>query len=81
MTSQHQPAATIPPVGQYQVAPHVSSIAFTTKAVFGLVTVRGTFDLVSATMSVVEPVTASTAQAAVSVASFKNEDRETRSAR
>jgi NAD(P)H:quinone oxidoreductase type IV len=60
----------LPPAGTYQVDPARSSITFTTRHLFGLGRVNGTFTLESASISVAEPVTGSAVHAVVAAGSF-----------
>lgn len=61
----------LPPAGTYEVDPARSSLTFTTRHMFGLGKVTGTFQLESGTVTVAEPVTRSTAQAVVEAGSFR----------
>ncbi|WP_246257959.1 YceI family protein [Amycolatopsis anabasis] len=60
----------IPPAGEYVIDTEQSSVAFTTKHMFGLGTVRGTFALGGGRIQVADPVTRSVAEADVDAASF-----------
>ncbi|MCX4586337.1 YceI family protein [Streptomyces sp. NBC_01481] len=69
-----------PTPGQYAIdVPH-SEITFTTKHMFGLGTVRGSFRLRGGTVSLAEPLTGSRVDAVADAASFdtgnKNRDRQ-----
>lgn len=61
----------LPPAGTYEVDPARSSLTFTTRHMFGLGKVTGTFQLESGTVTVAEPVTRSTAQAVIEAGSFR----------
>jgi polyisoprenoid-binding protein YceI len=60
----------IPQAGTYRLDPEGSSINFTTRAMFGLAGVTGSFRLVSGEISIADPVSSSTASAVVDAASF-----------
>lgn len=60
----------LPPAGTYTVDPERSSIGFTTRHMFGLGKVNGTFRVASASITVAEPVTRSTAHAVIEAGSF-----------
>ncbi len=60
----------LPPAGTYTVDPERSSISFTTRHMFGLGKVNGTFRVESASITVAEPVTRSTAHAVIGAGSF-----------
>jgi polyisoprenoid-binding protein YceI len=59
----------IPTAGTYHVDPAKSEITFEAKHLFGLGTVRGSFELDSATLEIAAPVAQSSAKATVSAAS------------
>lgn len=63
-------AVEIPPVGTYRVDPAASSITFATRHMFGLGSVKGRLGLVSGEITISEPLTSSTASAAVDAGSF-----------
>ncbi|AUY53437.1 YceI family protein [Streptomyces sp. CB01881] len=69
-----------PKPGQYAIDVPRSGITFTTKHMFGLGTVRGSFRLRSGTVSLTEPPTGSRVHAVADAASFatgnKNRDRQ-----
>lgn len=56
--------------GVYTIDPERSAISFRTRAMFGLVGVRGTFDVDGGTVTVADPVEESTVEATVSAAGF-----------
>jgi polyisoprenoid-binding protein YceI len=60
----------IPPPGTYRLDPAASSITFTTRHMFGLGGVRGSFRLISGEITITDPVASSTASAVVDAASF-----------
>ena len=78
-------AVQIPPAGTYQLDPAASTVAFTTRHMFGLGPVKGTFRLVSGQISIAEPVTSSTVSAVIDAASFATgnprRDQDVKSAR
>lgn len=61
----------LPPAGNYKVDPARSSLTFTTRHMFGLGEVTGTFQVQSGSITVAEPITRSTAQAVVEAGSFR----------
>jgi polyisoprenoid-binding protein YceI len=65
----------IPNAGTYRVDPAESEITFEAKHLFGLGTVRGSFDLESATLDITSPVEQSSAKATVSAASYASGSR------
>ncbi len=60
----------IPAAGTYRLDPQASSISFATRHFFGLAAVTGTFRLVSGDITIVDPVTSSTASAVIDATSF-----------
>ena len=60
----------IPATGTYRIDPSGSSVSFTTRHLFGLGVVRGTFGVLSGEVTIADPVTASTARAVIDAASF-----------
>jgi len=60
----------IPAAGTYQIDPAGSSVSFTTRHMFGLGAVKGTFGVLSGEVTIADPVTASTARAVIDAASF-----------
>ena len=61
----------LPPAGTYEVDPGLSSLTFTTRHMFGLGRVTGTFQVESGRITIAEPVTYSTARAVVEARSFR----------
>lgn len=61
----------LPPAGTYEVDPARSTLTFTTRHMFGLGKVTGTFQVESGRITVTEPVTGSTAQAVIEAGSFR----------
>jgi len=68
-------AIETPKAGIYQIDPEGSSIAFTTKHMFGMGTVTGKFALVSGQIVITEPVSSSHVEAAASAHSFHSASR------
>ncbi len=60
----------IPPAGTYPLDPQASSIGFSTKHMFGLAGVTGTFRVISGEITIADPVTDSTASAVIDAGSF-----------
>ena len=60
----------IPATGTYRIDPAGSSVSFTTRHMFGLGEVKGTFGVLSGEVTIADPVTASTAHAVIDAASF-----------
>ncbi|HEX2320736.1 MAG TPA: YceI family protein [Streptosporangiaceae bacterium] len=60
----------IPATGTYRIDPASSSVSFTTRHMFGLGAVKGTFGVLSGEVTIADPVTASTARAVIDAASF-----------
>jgi polyisoprenoid-binding protein YceI len=66
-----QPATiTVPPPGAYRIDPSRSAITFTTRHLFGLGAVRGTFTLQAGEIHITDPPDESTAWARIPAASF-----------
>lgn len=59
-----------PTAGAYRLDPDTTLIHFTTRHLFGLAPVRGSFRVVSGELTVAQPLTASRLEATASVASF-----------
>lgn len=55
----------IPATGTYRIDPADSSVSFTTRHLFGLGAVEGTFGVLSGEVTIADPVTASTARAVI----------------
>ncbi|MFC1407238.1 MULTISPECIES: YceI family protein [Streptacidiphilus] len=66
---------TVPPAGAYVIDPSRSTIDFTTKHMFGLGTVTGTFTLRSGRITVATPTIASGAVVVADAASFSSGHR------
>ena len=74
MTSTDAPVPTsdqmaLPP-GTYRVDPEQSTITFTTRHMFGLQAVHGSFTLLSAELKIADPPESSTTRAVIDAASF-----------
>ena len=63
-------SVSLPPAGTYEIDPARSSVTFTTRHLFGLGRVSGTFQVESGRVTIAEPVTHSTARAVVEARSF-----------
>lgn len=70
MTSMATDPVTIPAAGSYRIDPTHSTISFTTRHLFGLASVRGTFGLRDGHIHVADPVTDSSARATIAATSF-----------
>jgi polyisoprenoid-binding protein YceI len=64
------PNVQLPTAGTYRLDPTKSEITFEAKHLFGLGTVRGSFELDSATLQIAAPVEGSSAKATVDAASY-----------
>lgn len=62
--------AAAPPTGSYEIDPGASRVTFTTRHVFGLLPVRGSFTLESGTVEVAEPLADSKVHAEIAADSF-----------
>jgi polyisoprenoid-binding protein YceI len=60
----------IPAAGTYRLDPEASSISFSTRHMFGLAPVTGSFRLISGEITIADPVTSSAASAVIDAASF-----------
>ncbi|MFJ4002556.1 YceI family protein [Streptomyces sp. NPDC090023] len=84
-TGSPSPTTTTPRLGRYVIDPARSSITFTTRHVFQLLPVRGTFTIRDGTVDVAEPLAASRLRVEIDAASFSTgndrRDREVRSAK
>jgi len=60
----------IPAAGTYRLDPAASSVTFTTRHMFGLGGVKGSFGLVSGEITISDPATSSTTSAVIDAASF-----------
>lgn len=70
MTGQDAGTAALPTAGSYRIDPSRSRVGFTTRHMFGLAPVKGTFTLRSGEVVVADPVEGSSARATVDAASF-----------
>ncbi len=70
MTSMTTDAVTIPATGEYRIDPARSSISFTTRHLFGLASVAGTFRLRSGHLQVADRLDESAARAVIAAESF-----------
>ncbi|MBK6010428.1 NAD(P)H:quinone oxidoreductase [Streptomyces sp. MBT53] len=64
-------SVSLPPAGTYVIDPARSSVTFTTRHLFGLGRVSGTFQVESGRVTIAEPVTHSTARAVIEARSFR----------
>ena len=73
---QIQPAVlvTTPQPGHYAIDPGRSRVTFTTRHLFGLGRVRGSFDIRGGTADVADPIAASTIYAEIEAASFRTKN-------
>ncbi|MFI9590154.1 YceI family protein [Nonomuraea sp. NPDC052265] len=60
----------LPPLGRYEIDVENSAIRFTTRHLYGLARVRGTFDLRSGTVDVAEPLADSRVRVEIDAAGF-----------
>jgi polyisoprenoid-binding protein YceI len=60
----------VPAAGDYRIDPHHSTVSFTTRHMFGLAPVRGTFELREGHIHVADPVHDSVARATIPAGSF-----------
>ncbi len=67
-TRDHGPGA--PPAGRYEIDPAASRLTFTTRHMFGMLPVRGSFAIAGGAVEVAEPLTDSSVRAEVDAASF-----------
>ncbi|WP_331446470.1 YceI family protein [Streptomyces xanthochromogenes] len=78
-------ATAAPALGHYAIDPAASTVEFTTRHVFGLLPVRGTFTIRSGSVDIAEPLGGSGVRAEIGTASFstgsRQRDRAVRSAR
>ncbi|MFG2813569.1 YceI family protein [Streptomyces sp. NPDC048410] len=85
MDATGNPTTTTPRLGRYTIDAASSSITFTTRHVFGLLPVRGTFAIRGGTVDVAEPLAASRLRVEIDSASFSTgndrRDGEVRSAK
>jgi len=75
---QIQPAvlATTPQPGHYNIDPDRSRVTFTTRHLFGLGRVKGSFAVRGGTADVADPITASAICAEIDTASFRTKSRQ-----
>ncbi|WP_232376169.1 YceI family protein [Amycolatopsis aidingensis] len=66
----NDPKIEIPAVGDYRIDPERSAVSFTTRHIFGLAAVRGTFRLREGQIHVADPVSGSTVRASIAAGSF-----------
>jgi len=64
-------AIAVPAPGSYRIDPARSAVTFTTRHLFGLGPVRGTFALREGQIEITDPVQQSSARARISAASFR----------
>jgi len=64
-------AQATPRPGRYEIDTSCSAVTFTTRHLFGLAPVRGSFAIRAATIDVAEPVTDSSIHAEIDTASFR----------
>ncbi|WP_406340623.1 YceI family protein [Streptomyces sp. NBC_00648] len=80
-----EPTPTTPRLGRYTISADRSSITFTSRHLFGLLPVRGTFAILGGTVEVAEPLSGSRVRVEVEAASFgtgnDRRDTDVRSAR
>ena len=62
--------AALPPAGRYQLNPGNSTVAFSTRHLFGLAPVHGTFALRDGTIDVTEPAAGCSVRARVAASTF-----------
>ncbi|MFC7304388.1 YceI family protein [Streptomyces monticola] len=70
MTASYAQERPAPATGAYDIDPRTSRLRFRTRAVFGLMPVRGTFTLTRGRIVVAEPVARSSVEVVVGAASF-----------
>ncbi|MFD3875054.1 YceI family protein [Streptomyces sp. NPDC058623] len=68
-TSTNNP---LPPAGTYDIDPAGSTVAFDTRAMFGLLPVRGTFTIVRGRIVVAEPAEESSVHVVIEAGSFQS---------
>ncbi|MFJ8386469.1 YceI family protein [Streptomyces sp. NPDC094438] len=73
-TNQHRTTAA-PGLGRYEIDPGASTVTFTTRHVFGLLPVHGSFAVRSGTVDITEPLTGSRVHAVIDPASFHTGSR------
>lgn len=70
MTSTTTDPVTIPTAGDYRIDPSSTTVSFTTRHLFGLARVRGTFRLRDGHIQVADPVAGSSVRATIAAESF-----------
>lgn len=70
MQTKPDRATAAPRLGRYEIDTSRSAVTFTTRHLFGLAPVRGTFAIRNGTIDVAEPLTDSSARAEIEAASF-----------
>ncbi|MPZ86266.1 MAG: YceI family protein [Actinophytocola sp.] len=70
MTSTATDPVTIPTAGGYRIDPSSTAVSFTTRHMFGLAPVRGTFRLRDGHIQVTDPVAESSVRATIAAESF-----------
>jgi polyisoprenoid-binding protein YceI len=85
MTTQHDELRTRPRLGRYRIDTGRSTVAFRSRHLFGLATVRGTFTIRTGVVDVAEPLAESAVHVDIDAASFHtgndHRDGDVRSAR
>lgn len=85
MATQRDQITTTPQLGRYEIDTDRSTVAFSTRHMFGLLPVHGTFAVRSGTVDVVEPLAESSVRVEIDTASFHtgngHRDRDVRSRR
>jgi polyisoprenoid-binding protein YceI len=74
VTTNPRDMAGAVPAGVYRIDPQRSTVAFTTRHMFGLAPVRGTFTLLDGEIRIGDPVGESTARATIDAASFTTDN-------
>jgi polyisoprenoid-binding protein YceI len=75
MRTEPAVVTTTPQPGHYDIDPGRSRVTFTTRHLFGLGRVRGSFAVRGGTADVADPVTASAVHAEIEAASFRTKSR------
>src|SRR5699024_10473526 len=70
MEPKRNPELETPPAGRYEIDPAASRLTFTTRHMFGMLPVSGSFAITGGTVEVAEPLTDSSVRAEVDAASF-----------
>ncbi|OAR22071.1 hypothetical protein A8W25_29925 [Streptomyces sp. ERV7] len=85
MDATDEPTTTAPRLGHYTISTDRSSLTFTSRHLFGLLPVRGTFAIGTGTVDVAEPLSESRVRVEIEAASFSTDndrrDTDVRSAR